>query len=62
MSQLSRYFNLWIKMQTELTNAMVPHCAFTDLAQLVFGNPVVLPSPEASSSSKAQDDSAMVVG
>lgn len=35
MSQLSRYFNLWIKMQTELTNAMVPHCAFTDLAQLV---------------------------
>ncbi|XGW21908.1 hypothetical protein V3C99_004680 [Haemonchus contortus] len=62
MSQLSRYIHLWIKMQTELTNAMVPHCAFTDLSQLVFGNSNHLANSGGGSSSTAQDDSAMVVG
>ncbi|WKX88872.1 hypothetical protein Q1695_008482 [Nippostrongylus brasiliensis] len=62
MSQLTRYFHLWVKMQTELTNAMVPHCAFTDLAQLVFGNPMLLANPRDVSSSTSQDDSNLVVG
>ncbi|KAK6029135.1 SPRY domain protein [Ostertagia ostertagi] len=62
MSQLSRYIHLWIKMQTELTNAMVPHCAFTDLSQLVFGNTNLLANSGGGSTATTQDDSAMVVG
>lgn len=34
-SQLSRYFDLWAKMQSELSSAKIPHCAFTDVTQLV---------------------------
>ncbi|VDK77402.1 unnamed protein product [Cylicostephanus goldi] len=34
-SQLSRYFHLWAKMQSELASAKIPHCAFTDVTQLV---------------------------
>ncbi|KAK5974749.1 ran-binding protein 9 [Trichostrongylus colubriformis] len=62
MSQLSRYIHLWIKMQTELTNAMVPHCAFTDLSQLVFGNSNMMANSVGGSTSTTQDDSTMVVG
>ncbi|KAJ1358916.1 hypothetical protein KIN20_017484 [Parelaphostrongylus tenuis] len=61
-SQLSRYFNLWSKLQLELASAKIPHCAFADVAQLVFGHTNLSSNNCTSSSAGAQDDSAMVVG
>ncbi|KAE9420732.1 hypothetical protein Angca_008070 [Angiostrongylus cantonensis] len=61
-SQLSRYFNIWSKMQMELASAKIPHCAFADVAQLVFGHTNLSSSNCTSSSATTQEDSAMVVG
>ncbi|KJH45023.1 SPRY domain protein [Dictyocaulus viviparus] len=60
-SQLSRYFHLWSKMQAELSSAKIPHCAFADVSQLVFGHNS-LSTACTTSPSAVQDDSTMVVG
>ncbi|EYB92895.1 hypothetical protein Y032_0189g1219 [Ancylostoma ceylanicum] len=64
-SQLSRYFHLWAKMQSELSSAKIPHCAFTDVTQLVFGAPVPpinTCSTSNTSNPAAAEDNNMVVG
>ncbi|KAK6726415.1 hypothetical protein RB195_004624 [Necator americanus] len=61
-SQLSRYFHLWAKMQTELSSAKIPHSAFTDVAQLVFGTPIPQLDTCSSSAAAVTEDTNMVVG
>ncbi|KHJ79571.1 hypothetical protein OESDEN_20777 [Oesophagostomum dentatum] len=64
-SQLTRYFHLWAKMQSELGSAKIPHCAFTDVTQLVFGASAPPAPQQTSYSSPAEtpaEDTNMIVG